>query len=238
MSKARSRTTTTRTLAALLSVVTPSPLFAIQPTREPPRDSVPEYASGCLRGSPLPDCTSFWIVEMQRSTALVRPSWTEPGFGDDGPEVEAGSALFEWTLGYMSNRSDRWALGGSVSLGFGAAPGVTGVRARARRWLNPSLSLSVETGVARSSAQRGAYGAGTGPSVGLRLDTDDNVAIFARYDRVEAIPLGHPGSMPPAGHHEYLRVGAGIGGKAALIGTGVMLAVMTVVGAIFFHGAT
>ncbi len=228
-----------RTLTALLAMtVTPAPLLGTQPTSGTAPDSLPDYASGCLQGSPLPDCVSFWIVEWQRSTALVRPSWTDPGFGEDPPETEAPAAMLEWTVGYMSNRSDRWALGGAVSLGFATDLGITGFRARARRWLNPSLSLSVETGLARSTALRGAYARGSGPSVGLRLDADDNVAVFARYDRVKAIPLGHAGSMPPGGHHEYLRLGAGVGGKAALIGTGVMLGVMTAVGVIFFGGST
>lgn len=239
MSSYSMRTGRSRAFTAFLATtVTPTPLFATQTTGGPTPDSLSERASGCLQGSPLPDCASFWIVELQRSTALVRPSWTEPGFGEDGPQAQAGSTMLEWTLGYMSNRSEQWALGGTVSLGFAADDRVTGVRARARRWFNPSLSLSVEAGLARSTAQRGAYGTGTGPSVALRLDADDNVAVFVRYDRVEAIPLGNPGSMPPAGHHEYLRVGAGIGGKAALITTGAILVVMTAVGAIFFNGFT
>lgn len=195
--------------------------------------------SACLQGDPLPSCSSFWIIEMQASTTLTEPIWTESSFAGGRARATADRKLVEWNLGHMWNRSEAWALGGTVSVGNNARGLFTGARVRARRWLNPSFSVSLETGLARSTARPNRFDTGIGPSVGLRFDSGDYLSAFVRYDRIEAIPVS---SRDPqfswSPNHEYVRVGVGLGGKAALVGTGAVAVGVAVLLAILANSLT
>lgn len=218
--------------AALLAA---APASATQPPATTPPDSATPPAVGCLQGAPLPTCASFWLIEMQASTTLVEPSWTESNPFGGTAQATADRDLVEWTVGHMWNASSAWSVGATISAGNNARGNVTGLRLRVRRWLSPALSASFETGLARSTAQPRAFDTGIGPSVGLRLDSRDYVSAFVRYDRVEVVrPDRDDPRFSTPSPHQYLRVGVGLGGKAALVGSGVValgaLAVAILVG--------
>ncbi len=186
-------------------------------------DTLAEPIVGCFQGRPRPHCASFWIFEMQGSTTLAEPTWTESNAWGGAAQGTVDRTLVEWTLGHMWNPAPWWALGATVSVGNNARGGVTGARLRVRRWLTPARSASLEAGLARSTAYPRVFETGSGPSVGLRLDSRDDLSLYLRYDRIEVV---HPDFGDPrfstSSPHEYVRLGAGLGGRAALVGTGVV----------------
>ena len=52
----------------------------------------------------------------------------------------------KWHFGAMRNVTEDWALGATVSVGTGSPSFPTGLRVRARRWLNPLMSAELEAG--------------------------------------------------------------------------------------------
>jgi hypothetical protein len=129
-----------------------------------------------------------------------------------------------WNLGLMRNVSDSWALGGTVSFGSGSVGPVTGLRVRARRWLDPFSSLELEAG-SRASNVGELVGTGSvwGPSVGTRVNLRERVSVFVRWDGVRA-PGGTDRSgaeMDPAFQHGFY-VGAALGSTWTLVGSAVL----------------
>lgn len=188
---------------------------------------------GCLQGAPRPSCRSFWLVELQASTALMAPRYES-----SDPNIrfhpDTGGEQYEWNLGHMANLDDRWALGATVSLGSGVDDIFTGTRARLRRWLGTSASLELEVGLARSNANHNWYPDQTGLSTGLRLNILDYGSAFVRYDgfgEPELTPL--PYDRGAEGSQHFLRGGVGLGGKAALAGTGVVVVAYMVLWGLF-----
>lgn len=208
-------------LVAFAAATTPA--SAGQAPAAPATDTLPEPRVGCFQGRPLPHCASFWILEMQASSTLAEPSWTESNAYGGTARGTADRELVEWTLGHMWNPAPSWALGGTVSLGNNARGWVTGVHVRLRRWITPAYSASFQAGLGRSTAYPRIFETGSGPSVGLRLDSRDYLSLFLRYDRIEVVhaELGDP-RFATSTPHEYVRLGAGLGGRAALVGTGVV----------------
>jgi hypothetical protein len=124
----------------------------------------------------------------------------------------------------MRNVSDSWALGGTVSFGSGSVGPVTGLRVRARRWLDPFSSLELEAG-SRASNVGELVGTGSvwGPSVGTRVNLRERVSVFVRWDGVRA-PGGTDRSgaeMDPAFQHGFY-VGAALGSTWTLVGSAVL----------------
>ena len=69
---------------------------------------------GCLHGTP-PECASLWLVELQASTALVRPSYER---GDDPfrYRIRAADNQYQWTDGHLDAVGSGCAVGGTATL--------------------------------------------------------------------------------------------------------------------------
>jgi len=176
---------------------------------------------GCFRGHPSPSCRSFWIFEMQGQTPVVQSR--RPVFYGDAPPVRMHSfeSELEWNLGHMVNLTPSWALGGVVTLGTGTGDHISGAKIRARRWLNPSVSLEVQGGLLRTGNRDPAPMGVTGD---LRLNIRDQGSVFVRWDGVDLVEIGAPGDYyyDPAAFAQALSVGIGVGSVPAVIGTGAL----------------
>ncbi|HUP53778.1 MAG TPA: hypothetical protein VM198_14955 [Longimicrobiales bacterium] len=176
---------------------------------------------GCFRGQPLPSCRSFWIFEMQGQTPVVQSR--RPVFYGDQPSVQMHSfeTELEWNLGHMVNLAPSWALGGVVTLGTGTDNRVSGVKARARRWLNPNVSLELQGGLLRTGNRARTP---VGVTADVRLNVRDQGSIFFRWDGVDLVELGAPGDdyYDPAAFAQAFSVGIGVGSMPAVIGTGAL----------------
>ena len=134
----------------------------------------------CWQGAPRPTCGGFVIVEMQGVLPLAQSQRGQTGSG-----LETFDSQLEWNVGYLGNVGNRWAVGATVSLGTGAGGVLTGLRARARRWLGPQHSLELEGGMLRTQAmfQPGDL---TGVTAGVRFNVADRGSLFVRWGRAFA----------------------------------------------------
>jgi hypothetical protein len=194
--------------------------------------------AGCLHGARPPACSSIWIVELQASTPLVRPSY-EVGDGPVRFAIQAAENQYEWNVGHLVSAGSDWALGGTVTLGTGANDVFTGLRARARRWVGDAMSVEVEAGLARSNGNHAWLEDQTGWSTGVRFNIHDYGAAFVRYDGYRAPDgPGRAGSVYPPirGTQHIVRGGVGLGGGVALAGTGAALVAYAVLLGLFIAG--
>lgn len=171
----------------------------------------------CWRGQPPPRCGGFFLAEMQGVLPLARPS-RQPY----APFVEAFDARLEWNLGYMVNVTDRWAVGGAVSLGPGAEDVLTGLKARVRRWLGPELSVELEGGMLRT---RAGFPDASGFTADARLNVADRGSLFVRWEGVDVPSFSNPFSpFPdnPGGFEQAVYVGAATGSTWAVATTGAL----------------
>lgn len=178
---------------------------------------------GCFRGRPLPDCRSFWIVEMQGSTPLAQ---TERGVTWSGGQTVAREAfdhVLEWNLGHMANLTPTFALGGVVTAGTGSDGPFTGLKLRARRWLTSEVSLEVEGGLMQTNAMNTRFPAETGGTADVRLNIRDQGSFYVRWDGVTLSEqvLG-PDYADPGGFQQALSVGVSAGSVPALVGSGAL----------------
>ncbi len=178
---------------------------------------------GCFRGKPLPACRSFWITEVQGAFPVVQTRHTI-SFGDATPAVrDAFGSVVEWNVGHMVNLNRRWAVGGEVTVGSGGTNLLTGLRARGRRWLGPSIGVEAEVGVRWSDADHLAPGGTAGPSVGVRVNVRDQGAFFVRWDALSLSQRGGDGGFFDRGGPQHaLSVGATAGSVPALVATGAL----------------
>jgi len=176
---------------------------------------------GCFRGQPIPNCRSFWIFEVQGQTPVAQSR--RPVFYGDAPPVRMHSfeSELEWNLGHMINLTPDWAVGGVVTVGTGTGDHISGAKVRARRWLNPSVSLEVQGGLLRTGNRDPAPMGVTGD---LRLNIRDQGSVFVRWDGVNLVEIGAPGAdyYDPAAFAQAFSVGIGIGSIPAVIGTGAL----------------
>lgn len=181
----------------------------------------PAQKVGCFRGQPTPICRSFWIFEMQGQTPVAQSR--RPIFYQDEPPVQMHSfeSELEWNLGHMMNLTPSWALGGVVTLGTGTGDHISGVKARARRWLNPNVSLELQGGLLRTGNRQPAP---MGVTADVRLNIRDQGSVFVRWDGVDLDELGTPGGhyYDPAAFAQAFSVGIGVGSTPAAIGTGAL----------------
>ncbi|HSW31344.1 MAG TPA: hypothetical protein VLH75_17790 [Longimicrobiales bacterium] len=192
---------------------------------------------GCLRGQPLPTCRSFWLIEMQGSTALVQTTRLVSWGGDLQAATDAFGEVLEWNLGHMVNLSPTFAVGGVFTLGSGSTDVLTGLRLRGRRWLSEDLSVELEGGLLKTSAGGAAYPGKSGPTVGLRLNVRDQGSFFVRWDGVslpEVLPTESWMHHDPGGFHHGLSVGASAGSVPALISTSALGLAWTVFFAVYW----
>jgi len=197
-------------------------LLAMAPTAAAAQEQI-----GCFRGKPLPDCKTFWIVEMQGVVPMVQSTRTvSSGSGSDNYtyQVEAFDNAVEWNVGHMVNVGDRWAVGGVVTVGSGGRDVLTGLRMRGRRWLKEDLSLELEAGVLSSEAAYNSQSRFNGWTSDLRLNIRDQGSFFVRYDGVSVPAALYPYNdyFDPGGVHHGFSFGASAGSVPALVGTGAL----------------
>ena len=179
---------------------------------------------GCFRGRPLPECKSFWIVEMQGSAPLVQTSRAvQSPDGGLAYARETFPRVLEWNVGHMVNVGSRYAIGGVVTGGTGNRDVLTALKIRLRRWLGSNSSLEAEGGLLRGDA--------IGGTAALRLNIRDQGSFFLRWDMLPtAVQSGifrDPGDrsttdswLDPGGMQHALSFGVGTGSVPALITTG------------------
>lgn len=182
---------------------------------------------GCFRGKPLPDCKTFWIVEMQGVVPIVQSTRTvSSGSGPDNyiVQVEAFDNAVEWNVGHMVNLGAGYAVGGVLTVGTGGYDPLTGLRVRGRKWLGPDLSLELETGLLSSDVTYTTNHSFNGWTSDLRLNIRDQGSFFVRYDRVSAPAQSYPYNdyFDPGGVHHGFSFGASAGSVPALVGTGAL----------------
>jgi hypothetical protein len=181
----------------------------------------PTSKIGCFRGAPPPVCTSFWIVEMQAQKPVAqtrRPVL----YHDEAPvRMHSFESEIEWNVGHMVNLTPTFALGGVVTLGTGAEDRLAGVKVRARRWLDPSLSLEVQAGLLRTDNRQPTPVGLTGD---VRLNIRDQGSVFVRWDGLSLSSAGSPAGpyFDPGGFQQALSFGIGAGSMPAVIGTGAL----------------
>lgn len=220
---------------ALASAAAASPVNAQQTPRPDATEARPKV--GCLRGQPLPACKSFWIVEMQGTTALLQTSRVVSYGGGYETATDAFEERLEWNLGHMVNLTPTFALGGTFTVGNGNTDALTGVRLRARRWMSRDISVEGEGGLLRTTAGGATYPGVTGVTAGLRLNIRDQGSFFVRWDGVSLPEVRQTDSWifhDPGGFHHGLSVGASAGSVPALIGTGALGLAYTVLLALWW----
>ncbi|HEX6750687.1 MAG TPA: hypothetical protein VF092_25595 [Longimicrobium sp.] len=87
----------------------------------------------CFQPRPLPVCRSFWITEFGVQWFVSTP----PGVNNQR------RWLATWEVGWMRNRSENHALGGSIFLATNDHAHRSGVRARYRRWATDEVAVDV-----------------------------------------------------------------------------------------------
>ena len=184
----------------------------------------------CWRGAPRPTCGGFFVVEMQGVMPLFQSHW-----GQVDSSRQTFESQVEWNLGYMENVSTHWAVGATLSMGPGAHGVLTGLRARARRWLGPQRSLELEGGTFRTQAHHQS-GDVAGFTAGVRFNLGDRGSFFVRWDGVDVPGILCPpnGARHPGGFQQAIHVGVGTGstwavGTTVALGLGYLAVIMLIV---------
>jgi len=194
--------------------------------------------AGCLRGQRLPQCKTFWIIEIQGLVPVAQTSRVVTTSSDHAFSYEAHAFDYavEWNLGHMVNVGEGYGVGGVFTVGSGNADPLTGIRARGRKWLAKNLSIEVEGGLLRSDAAGSRGESLNGWTAGARLNIRDQGSFFLRYDRLnvpkQTRPIPNDGYSDPGGSHHGLSVGANAGSVPALLGTGALGAFLLVLSAL------
>lgn len=189
---------------------------------------------GCFRGRPLPACRSFWIVEVQGALPVLQTRRKVWFTGADTIRWKPFSTQLEWSLGHMMNLDPSWALGGELTLGTGSDSPLTAIRARARRWLNPDMSVEAEAGVHWSTGDHSTLNSVAGPTLGLRLNIRDQGAFFVRWDVLPLPETNRVDGFHDAGGTQHgLSVGATAGSVPAVVATGAIGVGWLVLAALF-----
>ena len=205
--------------AAIVELGVPKPIAA--------QDRAPDEASltmTCWRGAPRPACGGFFLVEAQGVFPLLSTTRLQGSPGGPSFRVESFESRLEWNLGYMLNVSQDWAVGGALSLGTGSYDALTGVRARARRWLSPQLSVELQGGVVLTHAHNSGPDVRKGLTADARLNIGDRGSFFLRWDGVQ-VPQERTASgeiWDSGGFQQALHVGVGTGSTWTAIGTGAL----------------
>jgi hypothetical protein len=192
---------------------------------EAQEDTVRRGRMICWRGAPPPACGGFFLIEAQGAFPLVSSAETVSFPGGTPVERDAFESRLEWNLGYMVNVSPAWAVGGAVTLGTGSYDALTGVRARARRWLTPQMSVEVESGMlVTHAANLGGARPLRGFTADARLNVGDHGSFFLRWDAVDVPAAPAYGGFVPhsGGLEQALYVGVGTGSTWTVAGTAVL----------------
>lgn len=180
----------------------------------------------CWMGKALPACRSFALFELEGGLAVASTTVVH-----ESSAVTTEYPVFEnelkWHLGAMRNLSDDWALGATLSFGTGSPGALTGIRVRARRWLDHPMSAELEAGAVDTGINdRFGSGFGWGPTFGARLNMGDHVSVFTRWEGAYAQAGSDSHDFHrEAGFHQGLYVGASAGSTVAVAGTAVLGAI-------------
>jgi hypothetical protein len=147
----------------------------------------------CFNGSRLPVCSNFLIVEMQGVLPAAQTSRTITWVGGEAIDRTTFDDRLEWHLGLMHNVGERWAVGGAVGVGTGAANALTSLTARGRRWITDDVALDVGGGVLFGPQEVGG-GTRNGTLVDARLNFNDDVYGGVRWEQMNVRPATDFGS--------------------------------------------
>lgn len=176
----------------------------------------------CWRGKALPACRSFALFELEGGLAVASTTFVHES-SVVTTEYPAFVNELKWHLGAMRNLTDEWALGATLSLGSGSPSAVTGIRVRARRWLNPPMSAELEAGAVDTGINdRFGSGVGWGPTVGARLNMGDHLSVFTRWEGAYAQAGSDLNFHRESGFHQGLYVGASAGSTVAVAGSAAL----------------
>lgn len=154
--------------------------------------AAPSFAGPCLRGEALPQCRSFLIIEGSYARRL----------GGEGMHYVFGE------LGYMRNRSEHWALGGTAMFGVrgsGSSELRGGAAVRVRRWLGSGNAVDLSSGPFLASADGLTR---LGGAAEVIYNIGDRVHLTSRWEYVKM----------PGMDESSLYLGVGLGSRPALIG--------------------
>lgn len=178
---------------------------------------------GCFRVSPAPQCSTYWLIEVQGVVPVGSSRQTDAFRGDVAVFDDNN---LEFNLGHMWNVRPDLSAGGAIALGSGSGGIPDGARARLRWWTWPSLSLELEGGIVRTNLGSWIGTPVSGPSVGIRANFRDVGALLLRYDRIE-VPADDNWAGGPASGVSFGASASGGGAIAvsALIGLAIALLV-------------
>ena len=147
-----------------------------------------DTAAVCFNASPLPRCRSFAVVEV--GLMSLRHSRPE-SFSDPGQFSYFGSlaSFVSVELGWLRNRGDRSALGGTVAVGTMSGDGGRyAIQGRYRRWLSEQFAVDVDAGplTVSGGSNSGPFGrnGAVGATAGAALAYRDLFAVSANLDAV------------------------------------------------------
>lgn len=173
----------------------------------------------CLRGRPLPECRSFWIIEMQGHSPLAQTERDVIYGGGQPVRIQTFENELEWNLGHMVNLTDHFAVGGVLAAGTAGRDGFAGLKLRMRQWIVDDVSIEAQGGLLRTNIQ---YPSLTGITADVRLNIRDQGSFFVRWDGVDVPPESYPDGVYHdfGGFQQAVSVGVGLGSVPALVGTG------------------
>jgi hypothetical protein len=128
-------TASSRILVMLSSLVVSASLAA-----QAPQPSPTEPKSFCLRGQPLPQCRSWFVLEVTGAKRIVGTSAAQHINNPDLDEYVA------WDLGVMRNMDSVRAKGWSLQVGGSSGGTRIAAKLRRRRWLDNHFTRDVAIG--------------------------------------------------------------------------------------------
>lgn len=131
----------------------------------------------CFQPRPMPLCKSFFITEFGVQYFVSPP----PGVHNQR------RLLGTWELGYMRNRSERDAVGGSLFLSTNDQANRIGVRGRYRRWVGGGVAVDVSPALIVFESDENLEGSGKlGAALGAGVSFHDYVGINTQVEAVES----------------------------------------------------
>lgn len=144
-------------------------------------------AGFCFRGHPLPTCDRFLLFEFGGSG---RAFTTNRVAGSQQVDVaQDGNGFATLDIGFMRNRLDGTALGGTLQIGAGdASRRRLALEVRRRQWLTGRLALDVGAGPLEINTRKAfrpfAAGAGYGLTSHAGLSLMDLITVTTNVDVV------------------------------------------------------
>jgi len=166
--------------------------------------AVPASAEDCWRGEPSPHCSSFWITEFGIY-------WRLDGISEEIRSEQVYDYGIRYEFGRMYNMSERYALGGTMTLTVTGETGI-GVHGRLRYWMNRNWSLDFSPGVIvyGSSNEDGYELLYPAASARLVLNYADFVGFYAGVEQAR-VRQGNSEVDLYVGLHAASYPGAGLG---------------------------